>query len=46
MEALINGEPGPHECWQELAEHSLTHDNLPTEGAHDHEYANNLPDDL
>ena len=28
MEQLINGHPGPHESWRELAEHSLTHDNL------------------
>jgi hypothetical protein len=28
MERLINGKPGLHESWQELAEHSLTHDDL------------------
>jgi len=28
MEALRNGKPGAHECWEELAEHSLTHDDL------------------
>lgn len=28
MEPLRNGQPGPHECWDELAEHSLTHDDL------------------
>jgi hypothetical protein len=29
MEQMQNGRPGPHESWRELAEHSLTHDNLP-----------------
>jgi hypothetical protein len=29
MEKLIDGHPGRHECWEELAEHSLTHDDLP-----------------
>lgn len=29
MQPLINGEPGPDECWRELAEHALTHDDLP-----------------
>jgi hypothetical protein len=29
MEPLVHGLPGPHECWRELAEHSLTHDDLP-----------------
>lgn len=29
MEKLCNGQPGPHECWEELAEHALTHDDLP-----------------
>ena len=29
MEPLRNGQPGEHECWEELAEHSLTHDDLP-----------------
>jgi hypothetical protein len=28
MEALRNGRPGPNETWEELAEHSLTHDDL------------------
>lgn len=28
MEQLRNGQPGPHETWDELAEHSLTHDDL------------------
>lgn len=26
-------EPGPHECWEELAEHSLTRDPLPAPAA-------------
>jgi len=30
MEALVDGQPGPDECWEELAEHALTHDNLPS----------------
>jgi hypothetical protein len=25
MEKLRHGQPGPHECWEELAEHSLSH---------------------
>jgi len=29
MEPMIDDRPGPHECWRELAEHSLTHDDLP-----------------
>lgn len=29
MKPLVNGEPADGECWEELAEHSLTHDNLP-----------------
>jgi hypothetical protein len=29
MAPLVDGEPGPGECWEELAEHSLTHDDLP-----------------
>lgn len=29
MERMTGGRPGPHESWRELAEHSLTHDNLP-----------------
>lgn len=28
MEPLVDGQPGLHECWRELAEHSLTHDDL------------------
>lgn len=28
MQALVNGSPGSRECWEELAEHSLTHDDL------------------
>jgi hypothetical protein len=28
MQPLVNGLPGPSECWDELAEHSLTHDDL------------------
>lgn len=28
MEPLRNGKPGPNECWDELAEHSITHDDL------------------
>jgi hypothetical protein len=32
MQPLVNGEPGPFECWDELAEHSLTHDDLPVTG--------------
>lgn len=29
MEPLRDGQPGEHECWEEYAEHSLTHDDLP-----------------
>lgn len=29
MERLRDGQPGLHESWRELAEHSLTHDDLP-----------------
>ena len=29
MQPLINGEPGPDECWEELAEHSLTSSDVP-----------------
>ncbi len=29
MEPLVDGHPGPDECWRELAEHSITHDDLP-----------------
>lgn len=29
MEPLQDGQPGPNETWDELAEHSLTHDDLP-----------------
>jgi len=25
MEKLRHGQPGPHECWDELAGHSLSH---------------------
>jgi hypothetical protein len=28
MEQLRNGQPGPHETWDELADHSLDHDDL------------------
>jgi hypothetical protein len=28
MQTLINGSPGSRETWEELAEHSLTHDDL------------------
>jgi hypothetical protein len=35
MERLRNGQPGPHECWRELAEHSLTHDDLVIPAAED-----------
>lgn len=28
MQALVNGRPGSRECWEELAEHSITHDDL------------------
>jgi hypothetical protein len=28
VEKLQHGHPGRHESWRELAEHSLTHDNL------------------
>jgi hypothetical protein len=24
-------QPGPHESWQELADHSIEHDNMPRE---------------
>jgi hypothetical protein len=30
MEKLTDGKPGLHESWRELAEHSLTHDDLQT----------------
>jgi hypothetical protein len=38
MEALVHRpdgtvEPGPHESWQELADHSLDHDDLPAPAA-------------
>jgi hypothetical protein len=38
MEPLVHNpdgstEPGPDESWQELAEHSLTHDDLPAPAA-------------
>lgn len=29
VEKLVNDRPGEHESWRELAEHSLTHDDLP-----------------
>jgi hypothetical protein len=29
MEPLKHGHPGKHECWEELAEHAFTHDDLP-----------------
>jgi hypothetical protein len=29
MEPLTDDRPGLHESWRELAEHSLTHDDLP-----------------
>jgi hypothetical protein len=29
VEKLVNGLPGPHESWQELADHSIEHDQLP-----------------
>lgn len=29
MKPLVNGHPAPGECWEEYAEHSLTHDDLP-----------------
>jgi hypothetical protein len=28
MRPLINGEPAPDECWEELAEHALTHEDM------------------
>ena len=28
MQPMVNGQPGPDESWEELAEHSLTHDDL------------------
>jgi hypothetical protein len=28
MEKLVDGQPGPHESWQELADHSIEHDQL------------------
>jgi hypothetical protein len=28
VEQLRNGKPGPHETWEELAEHSLLHDDV------------------
>lgn len=28
MEQLRNGQPGPHETWEELAEHSLLRDDV------------------
>jgi hypothetical protein len=31
MEKMLNGLPGPHESWQELADHSFEHDDLPSE---------------
>lgn len=31
MKPLVNGHPAPGECWEELAEHSITHDDLPQE---------------
>lgn len=31
MLPLVDGEPAPGESWEELAEHSLTHDDLPAE---------------
>lgn len=30
MERLVGNELGPHESWSEYAEHSLTHDDLPS----------------
>jgi hypothetical protein len=32
MEPLVNGQPGPDETWEELAEHSLTHDDAARQG--------------
>jgi hypothetical protein len=29
MQPLVDGHPGADESWEELAEHSLTHDDLP-----------------
>lgn len=29
MQPLVNGEPGPDESWEELAEHAFTHDDVP-----------------
>lgn len=29
MHPLVDGQPGPGDCWEALAERSLTHDNLP-----------------
>lgn len=29
MQPLIDGRPGQDECWRELAEHSVEHDDLP-----------------
>jgi hypothetical protein len=29
MQPLIKGQPGQDESWEELAEHSLTHDDMP-----------------
>jgi len=28
MQPLVNDQPGRDECWEELAEHALTHDDL------------------
>jgi hypothetical protein len=32
MERLINGHPGADETWEELADHSLDHDDMPAPG--------------
>lgn len=35
VKPLVDGHPAPGECWDELAEHSLTHDDLPKAVAFD-----------
>lgn len=32
MEPLVNGQPGEHESWEELAEHSLLRDDVDRAG--------------
>lgn len=31
MALLVDGRPAENEMWEELAEHSLTHDDLPAQ---------------